>query len=555
MLASLIDSINILEYLKPDEFLDKKILYGTAGFRMKANYLDWIIFRMGMLAAMRSVYKKEAVIGCMITASHNPEEDNGVKLIDPRGDMLEEHWEIFATRLVNSNDLKSTLKEIFIDELKLADADVSKARVACAHDTRPSCGALVDAFESGVKALGALYTNYGLLSTPQLHYIVRCLNTNGAYGQPTEQGYFEKISKAFLNIWTRLNPQATNKELYVDGANGVGAIKLNLLSEHLGDSFILRLFNDNSLPGDKLNHLCGADFVKVQQKAPSNTPQDCTIVCSVDGDADRVVFFYEKNGIFSLLDGDKISTLLASYLKELVQNAQLSLNLGIVQTAYANGSSTNFIEKVLGLNAACVPTGVKYLHHKAEEYDIGVYFEANGHGTVLFSETAEEKIETSYNTIFNNVCIENLDSKLSSDVRAKAIFDLKNFKDCINQTVGDAISDILAVELVLASKQLSPEDWNKLYTDLPNRQLKVSVRDRNYIQTTDAERRVSKPSELQDAIDKLLSEVKRSFVRPSGTEDVVRVYAEAPTQDDADNLANDTAKLVYDIAGGIGNRP
>lgn len=31
--------------------------------------------------------------------------------------------------------------------------------------------------------------------------------------------------------------------------------------------------------------------------------------------------------------------------------------------------------------------------------------------------------------------------------------------------------------------------------------------------------------------------VRRSFVRPSGTEDVVRVYAEAATQDEADQLA------------------
>lgn len=41
---------------------------------------------------------------------------------------------------------------------------------------------------------------------------------------------------------------------------------------------------------------------------------------------------------------------------------------------------------------ACVPTGVKHLHHKALEFDIGVYFEANGHGTVVFSEEAEAKI-------------------------------------------------------------------------------------------------------------------------------------------------------------------
>ena len=34
------------------------------------------------------------------------------------------------------------------------------------------------------------------------------------------------------------------------------------------------------------------------------------------------------------------------------------------------------------------PTGVKHLHHEATHFDIGVYFEANGHGTVLFSERA-----------------------------------------------------------------------------------------------------------------------------------------------------------------------
>jgi len=30
----------------------------------------------------------------------------------------------------------------------------------------------------------------------------------------------------------------------------------------------------------------------------------------------------------------------------------------------------------------CVSTGVKHLHHAAKQFDIGVYFEANGHGTV-----------------------------------------------------------------------------------------------------------------------------------------------------------------------------
>lgn len=70
--------------------------------------------------------------------------------------------------------------------------------------------------------------------------------------------------------------------------------------------------------------------------------------CSFDGDADRIVYYYlsgnEKS--FHLLDGDKISTLTAIYLKDLVKNSDLldQLKLCIVQTAYANGSSTSFIE-------------------------------------------------------------------------------------------------------------------------------------------------------------------------------------------------------------------
>ena len=43
----------------------------------------------------------------------------------------------------------------------------------------------------------------------------------------------------------------------------------------------------------------------------------------------------------------------------------------------------------------------------------------------------------------------------------------------------------------------------------------------------------------------------RSFVRPSGTEDVVRVYAEAQTQQQADDLAKQIARFVAEQAGGV----
>jgi len=47
----------------------------------------------------------------------------------------------------------------------------------------------------------------------------------------------------------------------------------------------------------------------------------------------------------------------------------------------------------------------------------------------------------------------------------------------------------------------------------------------------------------------------RSFVRPSGTEDVVRVYAEAATAEECDKLSIDVANLVYKMANGQGPAP
>ena len=50
----------------------------------------------------------------------------------------------------------------------------------------------------GVQAAGGECSNYGVLSTPQLHFFVVCQNTGGAYGKPSEEGYFQKLGQAFL---------------------------------------------------------------------------------------------------------------------------------------------------------------------------------------------------------------------------------------------------------------------------------------------------------------------------------------------------------------------
>jgi phosphoacetylglucosamine mutase len=106
----------------------------------------------------------------------------------------------------------------------------------------------------------------------------------------------------------------------------------------------------------------------------------------------------------------------------------------------------------------------------------------------------------------------------------------------VNQTVGDALSDMLLVEVVLAHKSYTAAEWDSLYADLPNRLVKVVVGDRNAFRTENAERHLVSPLGLQSKIDELVRRYEggRSFVRPSGTEDVVRVYAEAVKKPEAD---------------------
>jgi phosphoacetylglucosamine mutase len=51
-----------------------------------------------------------------------------------------------------------------------------------------------------LKVSGAQSINFGLKTTPMLHYLVRCINTAGtsdAYGEPTEEGYYKKLTAAF----------------------------------------------------------------------------------------------------------------------------------------------------------------------------------------------------------------------------------------------------------------------------------------------------------------------------------------------------------------------
>ena len=456
--------------------------------------------------------------------------------------MLEQSWEGYATVLANtpSEELGKAYENLVNEELvdELRQIHDRPAKVIFGRDTRPSGMALVKALKAALDALKVEYTDYGILTTPQLHYIVRCINTKGTpyeFGEPSEKGYYEKMANAFKIL---THGRSIQGPVTVDCANGVGGPKLREMIKYLPTAaeggIDIKVVNDDTLKPENLNLDCGADYVKTKQRSPPGLSGPNQRCASLDGDADRVIYYYtDESGNFTMLDGDRIATLGAVFLADMTRTAGIDekLKIGIVQTAYANGASTEYVEKVLKLPVECTNTGVKHLHHAAARYDIGVYFEANGHGTILFSENAIQTIRT---------------TEPKSPGQKHALDSLSACIDLINQSVGDAISDMLFAEVVLAHKSWTPENWKNTYIDLPNFLRRVEVPDRRIFVAVDAERKLKSPAGMQEQIDNLVRlYVKgRSFVRASGTEDAVRVYAEAASKTEAGKLANSVEELV-----------
>ncbi len=426
--------------------------------------------------------------------------------------------------------------------------------------------------------LPSLFIFAGVLTTPTLHWLVGSYNASlSASGAtpvtpalPTVDAYFTTLATSFAACVSRCprfthDPASADAALHLDCAHGVGYPALARLTAAVAATgptaaavFAPKLYNGGEATGAdvgvELNNGCGADHVQKTRAFPRGleAPAAAAVAAaakgvslrfaSLDGDADRLVYYLsDARGALVLIDGDRLSAMLCVFLQRLLAATGLaqSLRLGVVQTAYANSASTRFIEALGGVECAVACTGVKHLHHVALQFDIGVYFEANGHGTVLFSPKAQAAF-----TAAAAAAAAEGDAALP-EARAAAEI-LAQLPLLVNPYIGDAASDLLLLELVQRFLPLTLPEAAFMYSDLATRMDKVVVPDRRVVTTADFERKCVTPAGLQEAIDAAVKDVPsgRSFVRPSGTEDIVRVFAEAETQEQADELCKTVQKLV-----------
>jgi phosphoacetylglucosamine mutase len=131
------------------------------------------------------------------------------------------------------------------------------------RDTRPSSPHLVAVAAEGIAAVGVRMLDLGLVTTPQLHFLVRACNK----GQPyTENDYYSTLAGGYRSLVGGGSVDRCGV-LILDAANGVGGAKWRALAAWLEGALpsTVEVRNDGT---GQLNELVGADFVQKQQKPP-----------------------------------------------------------------------------------------------------------------------------------------------------------------------------------------------------------------------------------------------------------------------------------------------
>ena len=469
------------------------IKYGTSGFRDHNTKIINIAEKIGTAMAQLVDYEKQS-FGIMITASHNHHNDNGVKIMNMHGNMvsnkIESYLENYVNNLYETNDSNSLppyspLIRIFDKDLEyLKRKNIS---LTIGYDSRESSPRICELIAHGILKCNNNFPIriLPLVTTPELHFV------------------FSKFDAPYLKYIKKVS-----KHIYypciVDCANGIGGKKLKEIKVPS-----LELINVSWNDHEKLNNNCSSDFVCSERKLPTSDKiidDDSKLRASLDGDADRIVFYYGNNDSIQLLNGDNIAALIFTYLCETL-NPSSVVTLGYVYTGYTNNACVEYIQSLpfhenVILKCVCTATGVKHLHNEAEKYDIGVYFEQNGHGNVLFH---------------------------------KKIPSLEKLETLFHPNIGDGILDLFAVLFILQELEMYAKDWYELYSPYECLLTKHKVENKNIFSCSEDELYLLSPLDFQKFInDKIIEEDNyiRAFARPSGTENTLRLYVEGYNKED-----------------------
>lgn len=410
--------------------------------------------------------------------------------------------------------------------------DGERAKVLVSRDTRISGQMLEYALISGLLSVGIEVLEVGVITTPGLSYLVRAQGADAgvqisASHNPVEDNGIKFFGSDGLKLSDAKEEEieklidAPEDKLPRPSAEGLGTVTNyhegaskylqfieNTLPEELGgikvvvdgangaaSALISRLFADMGVDfttiathpnGLNINDHVGATHTKKLQEEV--VKQGAQLGLAFDGDADRCIAV-DENG--NEVDGDHIMYVIGSYLAD---HGRLKKDT-IVTTVMSNLGFTKALER-RGLKNVRTQVGDRYVSEemRANGYNLGG--EQSGH--VIISD-------------YHN----------TGDGMLTGLHLLYVMKD-----TGKSLSELLSD-----------------FKEYPQRLINVPVKDKK---DWKEQKRIT---EAIKKVEEELSDEGRIFVRPSGTQSLLRVMTEAPTQELADKYCEEVAKVVEEEMG------
>ncbi len=402
------------------------------------------------------------------------------------------------------------------------------------RDTRISGEILLKAIATGINASGKKFINLGICPTPAIPLLIKeekfssgvmisashnppeyngikIFDHNGKKIAKAVENNIQKIieelnrnklipkkevslreNKDFMKIYinsliqTMEGENLSGMKIILDTCHGSATICAKKIFQNLGAD--VKVIN-NSKNGLKINMNCGSTHLEPLKKALEENVADMGF--SFDGDADRVIGMDSRGNV---LDGDHILFL---WGRELMEQKILTNNL-LISTQMAN----------LGFEKAWEEIG-------------GILYRTNVGDKFVFEAIKEKKAI--------------LGGEQSGHILSK-----------INNYSGDGILTALQISKYCKKKNITLNDWLKSsFEPFPQKLTNINL-DFNINKINQKTRDIIK--QTLENFQAIYSGNCRIYIRPSGTEPLMRILVEAKNKKKVDSLSNEiTKKLSFEI--------
>jgi len=253
--------------------------------------------------------------------------------------------------------------------------------------------------------------------------------------------------------------------------------------------------------------------------------------------------YYKKDIKLKMINGEYIKCIFAQLLdlvieklsNDLKQRFCENIKIAIFNSYYTNNAINDYIGQLKNLTKNVLITpGISNFLEKAKDYDISIYYESNGKGTIYSNEASLKKIGKLYSFCFSvNDCL--------------ILEFLSVFLNSFNKTSSDALSTMVVFEKTLKILNLSLNDVCNLIYENPNEFRYVEVENISKFKFDVETSKITEPKQFALELEEFFKnkgEDAKYYFKLYNDQKKIRIYVESLFQENIKQIMKKIEKLI-----------